>query len=158
MSYGRFLEDFQPGTTFRHEPARTISGLDIELIRWLATGRAEPLPGGAETKPASPQDHEPVPLWLLVSLCIGMSGRDISARALGNRYLRDVVMHREIGTGTTVRCQTTVDEVAGPDDIVTTAAGRAGLVTVTSWLEDQAGVRVLSLRRAVLIPARGGWA
>lgn len=145
MSYGRFLDEFHPGVTFRHEPARTISALDIELVRWLATGRT-----GSLTGRDAPQHHDRVPLWLLVALCIGMSGRDISARALGNRSLRDVVLQRDVAVGTTVRCLTRVEQVEAG------STGGAGLVTVASRLEDLAGEQVLSLRRVIVIPARDG--
>jgi acyl dehydratase len=139
--HGRWLEEFQVGDRYRHEPGRTVTATDAALLRWvLAPGR-----GPLSREEAAEGE---APLWLAFSLCIGMAGRDVSARALGNLWFRDVAYHRPLRVGETLRAESEVLAVEERSD------GRTGLVTVESRLLDEDGGLVLSLRRCCVIPRR----
>jgi itaconyl-CoA hydratase len=138
--YGRYFEEFSVGEVVVHEPSRTITSTELNIHRWILLGRPENFSFNTVQRM--------VPMWFVLSLCIGMSSRDISARAVGNRWFRDIEYWIPITVGQTVRAVTKVLDLQRNDN-------ETGLVTIESSLFDKGNKVLFRLRRCPIIPFRG---
>ena len=151
-AFGRCLEDFRVGDTFRHWPAKTITESDNSLF-CLLTRNPHPLHSDAEY--AAGQQHGRILVvgTLTLSLVVGMSVPDISGKAIANLDYEAVRHEGPVFVGDTIRAETEILDVRRS----ASNPGR-GVVLVETRAFNQRGERVLTLRRHVLVPAKGATA
>jgi len=146
-AFGRRLEDFHPGDTFRHWPAKTITESDNNLF-CLLTRNPHPVHSDFEFAAAGQHGRPLVVGTLVFSLVVGMTVPDISGRAIANLDYEAVRHEGPVFVGDTIRAETEVLEArrsaSRPD---------RGVVLVETRAFNQRGEKVLSLRRHVLVPA-----
>ena len=145
--FGRSLEDFRVGDTYRHWPAKTITESDNNLF-CLLTRNPHPLHSDAEY--AAGQQHGRILVvgTLVLSLAVGMSVPDISGRAIANLDYESIRHDGPVFVGDTIRAETEVLEARRS----ASNPGR-GVVLVETRAFNQRGERVLTLRRHILVPA-----
>jgi acyl dehydratase len=148
-AFGRSLEDFRVGDTFRHWPAKTITESDNNLFCLLTRN---PHPVHSDAVYAAGQQHGRILVvgTLVLSLAVGMSVPDISGRAIANLDYEAVRHEGPVFVGDTIRAETEVLEARRSSS----NPGR-GVVLVETRAFNQRGERVLSLRRHILVPATG---
>jgi acyl dehydratase len=148
MSYGRFLEDFAIGQTFRHWPGRTITEADTTWFA-LLTMNQHPLHSDAHYAETYTQHKQRVVLGPLVfSVVIGMTVADISGRAIANLEVETLRHEHPTFIGDTLYAGSTVL------DLRESKQGDRGIVTVETIGVNQRGERVCSFRRKVLVPKK----
>jgi acyl dehydratase len=148
MSYGRFLEDFAIGQTFRHWPGRTITEADTTWFA-LLTMNQHPLHSDAHYAETYTQHKQRVVLGPLVfSVVIGMTVADISGRAIANLEVETLRHEHPTFIGDTLYAVSTVL------DLRESKQGDRGIVTVETIGVNQRGERVCSFRRKVLVPKK----
>ena len=81
--YGRYLEDFEEGATYKHWPAKTVTEYDDHLF-CLLTMNHHPLHINDEYARQSQQGQNVVVGPLVYSLALGMTVPDISGKAIAN--------------------------------------------------------------------------
>ena len=148
-AFGRCLEDFRLGDTFRHWPAKTITESDNNLF-CLLTRNPHPVHSDAEY--AAGQQHGRVLVvgTLVLSLAVGMSVPDISGKAIANLDYEAVLHEGPVFLGDTIRAETEVLEARR-----SASNPHRGVVLVETRAFNQRGERVLCLRRHLLVPVRG---
>ena len=146
-AFGRCLEDFRVGDTFRHWPAKTITESDNNLF-CLLTRNAHPV--HSDTEYAAGQQHGRILVvgTLVLSLAVGMSVPDISGKAIANLDYESISHDGPVFVGDTIRAETEVLEARRS----ASNPGR-GVVLVETRAFNQRGERVLTLRRHILVPA-----
>jgi acyl dehydratase len=148
MSYGRYLEDFTVGQTFRHWPGRTITEADCTWFA-LLTMNQHPLHSDAHYAETHTQHKQRVVLGPLVfSVVIGMTVADISGRAIANLEVDRLRHERPTFIGDTLYARSAVLE------ITPSRQGDRGVVTVETTGVNQRGETVCSYTRKVLVPMR----
>src|SRR5438552_116395 len=78
--YGRYLEEFEEGATYKHWPAKTVTEADDHLF-CLITMNHHPLHLNDEYARESQQGRNVVVGTLVYSLALGMSVGDVSGKA-----------------------------------------------------------------------------
>ena len=81
--YGRYLEEFEEGATYKHWPAKTVTEADDHLF-CLITMNHHPLHINDEYARQSQQGRNVVVGPLVYSLALGMTVGDISGKAIAN--------------------------------------------------------------------------
>ena len=81
--YGRYLEEFEEGATYKHWPAKTVTEADDHLF-CLLTMNHHPLHINDEYASKSQQGRNVVVGPLVYSLALGMSVGDVSGKAIAN--------------------------------------------------------------------------
>ena len=146
--YGRYLDDFEVGATYKHWPAKTVTEADDHLF-CLITMNHHPLHINDVYAAQSQQGRNVVVGPLVYSLALGMSVGDISGKAIANLATEELSHPAPLFHGDTLFVETEVLEVrpsqSKPD---------RGVVRVRTDAFNQDGLLVASFRRAVLIPAR----
>jgi len=148
MTFGRYYEEFEVGETIKHWPGRTITEADNMLFSML-TMNHHPLHIDANFAGRTQHQQTLVVGTLVFSLVAGMTVADISGHAIANLEYSEV---RHVGPtflGDTLYAQTTIldkrESRSKPD---------RGIVWVETIAANQRGEKVLSFKRAVLIPKR----
>ena len=148
MSYGRFLEEFAVGQTFRHWPGRTITEADCTWFA-LLTMNQHPLHSDAHYAETYTQHKQRVVLGPLVfSVVIGMTVADISGRAIANLEVDRLTHDNPTFIGDTLYARSTVL------DVTESRKGDRGVVTVETVATNQRGETVCSYTRKVLVPKK----
>jgi acyl dehydratase len=147
--FGRYLEEFEVGATYKHWPGKTITEADDHLF-CLITMNHHPLHTDAHYAEERTQFGRNVVVGNLVySLALGMSVPDISGKAIANLEVDALKHENPTFHGDTIYAETTVLEVtesrSKPD---------RGTILVETRAYNQHGKRVCSFRRRVLIPKR----
>jgi len=146
--YGRYLEDFEEGATYKHWPAKTVTEADDHLF-CLITMNHHPLHINDEYARQSQQGRNVVVGTLVYSLALGMSVADVSGKAIANLATEDLTHPAPVFHGDTLYAQSTVLEVrpsqSKPD---------RGVVKVRTDVYNQRNELVASFKRAVLVPRR----
>jgi acyl dehydratase len=147
--FGRYLEEFEVGTIYRHWPGKTITEYDDHLF-CLITMNHHPLHLDAAYAAERTQFGQNVVVGNLVySLALGMSVPDISGKAIANLEVDGLKHENPTFHGDTIYAETTVLEVteskSKPD---------RGTILVETRAYNQHGKRVCIFRRRVLIPRR----
>jgi citrate lyase beta subunit/acyl dehydratase len=148
MTFGRYYEDFEVGTTIKHYPGRTISESD-NLLFCMLTMNHHPLHIDAEFA-ARTQHGRPLVVGTLVfSLVVGLTVADISGHAIANLEYSEVKHLGPTFYGDTVYAETKVldkrESRSKPD---------RGIVHVETTAHNQRGEPVLRFQRRVLVPKR----
>lgn len=147
--FGRYLEEFEVGDLYRHWPGKTITESDNNLF-CLLTRNAHPVHSDSEF--AAQQQHGRILVvgTLILSLVVGMTVSEISGKAIANLEYERIRHDAPVFVGDTVNAETEILSVRRSRS----KPGR-GVVYVETRAFNQRGERVLTLRRHVLVPARG---
>ncbi|HUY96756.1 MAG TPA: MaoC family dehydratase [Verrucomicrobiae bacterium] len=151
MQYGRYLEEFQVGATYRHWPGKTITEADDHLFCALTLNH-HPLHTDAAYAAERTQFGRNVVVGNLVySLALGMSVADISGKAIANLEVDQLRHLAPTFHGDTVYAESTVLSV-------TPSASKPdrGVVVVETRARNQRDELVCSFRRTVMVPSEHG--
>ena len=146
--YGRYLEDFEEGATYKHWPAKTVTEADDHLF-CLITMNHHPLHINDVYASKSQQARNVVAGPYVYSLVFGMTVNDISGKAIANLATDDLSHPNPVFHGDTLFAESEVLEVrpsgSKPD---------RGIVRVHTRAYNQDGTLVAEYKRAVLVPRK----
>ncbi len=147
--FGRYLEEFEVGATYKHWPGKTITEADDHLF-CLLTMNHHPLHLDAHYAETQTEFGRNVVVGNLVySLALGMSVADVSGKAIANLEVETLKHEHPTFHGDTIYAESEVLAVtpskSKPD---------RGVVYVETRAFNQRGERVCSFRRKVLVPRR----
>lgn len=148
--FGRYLEEFQVGDVYRHWPGKTITESDNNLF-CLLTMNHHPLHSDEEYASSQVHGRRVVVGTLVLSLVVGMSVADVSGKAIANLDYERITHHAPVFIGDTLYARTEVLEKRGSK-----SRADRGVVYVETRASNQSKELVLTLRRHVLVPRRGG--
>ena len=156
MTFGRYFEDFEVGTVYRHWPGRTITEYDDTLFCML-TMNHNPLHIDARYAASTQHGQRLVVGALVFSIALGMSVPDISGMAIANLEFESVKHTGPTFHGDTIYAETTI-----LDTRLSGTRPDRGIVKIATRAVNQRGEEVLTFRRSVLVPCRGhaqgaGW-
>lgn len=146
--YGRYLEDFEQGATYKHWPAKTVTEADDHLF-CLLTMNHHPLHINDEYASRSQQGRNVVVGPLVYSLALGMSVGDISGKAIANLETEGLRHTAPVFHGDTLYAESEVLDVR-PSESKTDR----GIVKVRTDVFNQRNELVATFRRAVLVPRK----
>lgn len=148
MTYGRYYEEFEVGTVYRHWPGRTVGEYDNTLFA-LVSMNQNPLFLDEEYARAQQWGRRPVIDTLVFSLTVGMSVADTSGKAIANLGYDSVVFERPLFPGDSLYAESEVldkrESASKPD---------RGIVAIETRAYNQKQERILVLRRKYLAPKR----
>jgi len=147
--FGRYLEDFQVGDVYYHQPGKTITEADNNIF-CLLTMNHHPVHLDIEFARTSQHGKILVVGTYVFSLVVGMTVRDISGHAISNLAYHEVVHTHPVFVGDTIHAVTTILEVRPSRSKLD-----RGVVKVETSGYNQNGQEVLRFSRSVLIPRRG---
>ena len=146
--YGRYLEEFEVGATYKHWPAKTITEADDHTF-CLLTMNHHPLHINDVYAAASQQGRNVVVGPLVYSLALGMSVGDVSGKAIANLATDELSHPAPVFHGDTLFVESEVLDVkeskSKPD---------RGVVRVRTDVFNQDGVLVATFKRSVLVPRK----
>ncbi len=146
--YGRYLEEFEVGVTYKHWPAKTVTEADDHLF-CLITMNHHPLHINDVYAGESQQGRNVVVGPLVYSLGLGMSVGDISGKAIANLATEELKHPAPVFHGDTLFCESEVLE-ATPSR----SKQDRGVVKVHTRVYKQDGTLVAEFKRAVLVPRK----
>ena len=147
-SYGRYLEEFEVGATYKHWPAKTVTESDDHLF-CLITMNHHPLHLNDVYAAESQQKQNVVVGPLVYSLALGMSVSDVSGKAIANLATEELSHPAPVFHGDTLFCESEVLEVRPSKSKLD-----RGIVKVHTRVLNQDGVLVAEFKRTVLIPRK----
>jgi acyl dehydratase len=147
-SYGRYLEEFEEGATYKHWPAKTVTEADDHLF-CLLTMNHHPLHINDEYARVSQQGRNVVVGPLVYSLALGMSVSDVSGKAIANLATEELKHTAPVFHGDTLYGESEVLEVRPSE-----SKPDRGIVKVRTDVYNQRNELVATFRRAVLVPRR----
>ncbi|HYJ22804.1 MAG TPA: MaoC family dehydratase [Solirubrobacterales bacterium] len=147
-TYGRYLEEFEVGATYKHWPAKTVTEADDHLF-CLITMNHHPLHINDVYAGNSQQGRNVVVGPLVYSLALGMSVSDVSGKAIANLATEELSHPNPVFHGDTLFCETEVLEVKPSKSKLD-----RGIVKVHTRVLNQDGVLVAEFKRLVLVPRR----
>ncbi len=143
--YGRFLEEFEVGATYRHWPAKTVTEAEDHLF-CLLTMNHHPLHVNDVYAAQSQQGRNVVAGPFVYSLVFGMTVSDVSGKAIANLATEDLSHPAPVFHGDTLYAESEVLEVrpssSKPD---------RGIVKVHTRAYNQDGTLVAEFKRTVLV-------
>jgi acyl dehydratase len=147
-TFGRYLEDFNPGDVFKHWPGKTVTEMDNHLFT-LLTMNHNPIHFDENYM----KDHQHGKLLVngayVLSLVVGMSVRDTSGKAIANLEYERITHDGPVFQGDTLYSESEILEVresrSKPD---------RGIVFIETRGVNQRGEKILTLRRRFLVPRR----
>jgi acyl dehydratase len=148
--YGRFLEEFEVGATYKHWPAKTVTEADNHLF-CLLTMNHHPLHINDVYAAESQQGRNVVVGPLVYSLALGMSVGDVSGKAIANLATEDLKHPAPVFHGDTLYAESEVLDVTP-----SSSKPDRGVVKVHTRVYKQDGTLVAEFKRAVLVPRQPG--
>ena len=149
MEYGRYYEELDVGTVYRHWPGRTVSEYDNTLFALISMNQ-NPLFLDEEYARKLPAARRPVIDTLVFSLTVGMSVADTTGKAIANLGYESVIFERPLYPGDSLYAESEVldkrESASKPD---------RGIVAIETRAYNQRQERILVLRRKYLAPKRG---
>ena len=146
--YGRYLDDFEVGATYKHWPAKTVTEADDHLF-CLITMNHHPLHINDVYAAQSQQGRNVVVGPLVYSLALGMSVPDVSGKAIANLATEELSHPAPVFHGDTLFVESEVLEVTP-----SRSKRDRGVVKVRTDTYNQDGQLVATFKRAVLVPRR----
>ncbi|MFL5827571.1 MAG: MaoC family dehydratase [Thermoleophilaceae bacterium] len=146
--YGRYLEEFEVGATYKHWPAKTVTESDDHLF-CLITMNHHPLHINDVYAKESQQGRNVVVGTFVYSLALGMSVSDVSGKAIANLATEELSHPAPVFHGDTLFVESEVLE-ARPSE----SKPDRGIVKVRTDVYNQDGVLVTTFKRAVLVPRK----
>lgn len=145
---GLYFEDFEVGSTIRHELSKTIFESDNNLFSLLTMNNH---PVHTNIDYASKNQHGQVLVvgTLVFSLAVGITVPDISGKAIANLGYEDVKHLAPTFINDTIYVRSTI-----LDKRESKSKNDRGIIYVESIAYNQNGVDVLSFRRHVLVKKR----
>ena len=146
--YGRYLEEFEVGATYKHWPAKTITEADDHTF-CLLTMNHHPLHINDVYAAASQQGRNVVVGPLVYSLALGMSVGDVSGKAIANLATDELSHPAPVFHGDTLFVESEVLDVKESKSKLD-----RGVVRVRTDVFNQDGVLVATFKRSVLVPRK----
>jgi acyl dehydratase len=148
IQFGRYLEDFEPGDVYLHQPGKTITEGDNNLFCLLTMNHH---PVHLDIEYAGKGHHGKILVvgTLVFSLVVGMTVRDVSGKAIANLAYHEVEHKAPVFIGDTIHAETNVLSVR-----LSRSKPDRGIVRVETRAYNQHGDLVLTFQRSVLIPKR----
>ena len=148
FGFGRSLEEFEVGRTYKHWPGRTITEAD-DVLFCMLTMNHHPL--HIDANYASETDFgRPVVVGTLVfSLAVGLCVRDLTGLAIAALGYDEIRHHRPVFHGDTIYAES---EVIGARE--SGSRENEGVVEFETRVTNQSGELVMSFKRATLVPVR----
>lgn len=148
---GKFFEELTPGTSFSHQPSRTVTETDNLLITTL-TMNPQPLHLDAEFAATTEFGRILVNSMFTVALVVGLSVGDTTlGTTMGNLGFEKIEFPKPVFVGDTITASTTVLEArrsgSRPD---------TGIVLFEHVGTNQRGEVVCRARRTAMMRARAG--
>ena len=147
-NFGRFFEEFEAGTIYKHWPGKTITESDNNLFS-LLTMNHHPVHIDTEFCKTHQYGKILVVGTLVFSLVVGLSVRDISGKAIANLGYENIIHEGPVFIGDTLYAQTEVLDVKESK----TKSDR-GIIYVETTAYNQRNKKVLTFRRNVLVTKR----
>src|SRR2546430_13167436 len=147
--YGRYLEEFEVGATYKHWPAKTIAESEDHLF-CLLTMNHHPLHVNDVYAAQSQQGRNVVVGTYVYSLMFGMTVADVSGKALANLATDELSHPAPVFHGDTLFVESEVLEVRPSE-----SKPDRGVVRVHTRAYKQDGTLVVEFKRAVLVPKMG---
>jgi acyl dehydratase len=144
-NFGRFFEEFEVGTIYKHWPGKTITESDNNFFTLLTMNHH---PVHIDTEFCKSHQHGRILVvgTLVFSLVVGLSVRDISGKAIANLGYENIVHDGPVFIGDTLYAQTEVLDVreskTKPD---------RGIIYVETIAFNQKKQKVLTFRRNLLV-------
>jgi acyl dehydratase len=148
MQFGRYLEDFEVGATYKHWPGKTVTEYDDHLF-CLLTMNHHPLHLDAHYAEGTEFGRNVVVGNYVYSLLLGMSVADVSGRAIANLEVESLRHVAPTFHGDTIYGESTVLDVTP-----STSKDDRGVVHVETIGYNQNGTVVCVFRRKVMVPNR----
>jgi acyl dehydratase len=146
QGFGRTLDEFEVGRTYKHWPGRTITEADDTFFCML-TMNHHPLHLDAAYAAQTEFGQRVVVGTLVFSLAVGLSVRDMTGRAIAALGYREVKHHGPVFHGDTIYCESQVtgkrQSESRPD---------AGVVEFETRVFNQKGELVMTFSRSSLVP------
>lgn len=148
IKFGRYLEDFEVGDVYKHEPGKTITESDNNLFSLLTMNHH---PIHLDQNYASKSQHGRVLVvgTLVFSLVVGITVRDVSGLAIANLKYSEINHDAPVFIGDTLNAVTKVlekrESKSKPD---------RGIVKVITEAFNQNNIKVLTFSRSILIPKK----
>jgi itaconyl-CoA hydratase len=146
---GRYFEEFEVGDVYEHRPGKTVLESDNHLFT-LLTLNTHPLHFDAEYGRATEFGQNLVVSTYTLSLLIGMSVSDVSAKTVANLGMDEVRFTAPVFAGDTLYAESEVlakrESASRPNQ---------GIVTIKTTGKNQKGQVVCTFNRSMLIPKRG---
>ena len=146
--YGHYLEDFEPGSVFRHP-----RGVTLDRGSMLAYARtfmeANPLYLNEPFAKAQGFEGLPAAPHLVMNLALSLGVQNDSEKAIANLGYWDVRFLRPVYAGDTLTAATRVVERKDR------GADKPGIITVETLAQNQDGRVVVQYRRKIMVPRRG---
>ena len=149
QSHGRYYEDLIVGDIYEHRPGRTISEADNTWFT-LLTMNQHPLHFDAAYAAKSEFGRPVVNSCLTLSIVVGMSVSDVSAKAIGNLGWTDIKLTAPVFIGDTIYAESEVLIKRESEKRPT-----QGIVTVRTTGRKADGSVFMTFERTVLVPKRG---
>ncbi|MGB7184099.1 MAG: MaoC family dehydratase [Burkholderiaceae bacterium] len=148
-SWGRVLEEFEPGQVFEHRPGRTITESD-NIQFSLLTMNAHPLHCDSAFSANSEFGQPLVNSCLTLSIVAGMTVGDISAKAIANLGWKDVQLLAPVFVGDTIYAETEILAVRESG-----SRPNQGIVTCKTTGMKSDGTVFMTFERSALVPKKG---
>lgn len=148
-SWGRCLEEFEVGHIFEHRPGRTITEAD-NIHFSLLTMNAHPQHCDADFCANSEFGKPLVNSCLTLSIVVGMTVSDISAKAIANLGWKDVKLIAPVFVGDTLYAETEILSVRE-----SASRPNQGIVSCKTTGMKADGTVFMTFERAALMPKKG---
>jgi len=148
--FGRYFEEFNIGDAYKHWPGKTITESDNNLF-CLLTMNHHPVHLDVEYARAHTHGRILVVGTFILSLAVGMSVADISGKAIANLDYERISHDGPVFIGDTIYAQTEV-----LDKRESKSKPQQGVVYIETKAFNQRGELILTLRRNILVPRKGG--
>lgn len=148
ITYLKKIDDFPEGHIFRHFPSKTVTESDNNLF-CLLTMNHHPLHSDVEFARKSQHGQILVVGTYVLSLVVGLTVPDISGSAIANLEYEKITHNAPVFIGDTITAETEVLNTR-----VSASKPDRGILYVETRAFNQDGIKVLTLRRKILIPAR----
>jgi len=146
--YGRYLEEFELGAVYEHAPGRTITEAD-NIQFSLLTMNQHPMHCDAVFAANSQFGKYLVCSPLTLSIVVGLSVNDVSAKAIANLGWKEIDLIAPVFVGDTLYAESEVLEIRESK-----SDPSRGIVTVKTRGFNQNRVVVIEFIRSALIPKR----
>jgi acyl dehydratase len=144
--FGRYYEELEVGTVYKHWPGRTITEYDNTLFALLSMNQ-NPLFIDREYARTQPVGRCPVVDTLVFSLTVGMSVPDTTGKAIANLGYESVEFLHPLFPGDSLYAESEVlekrESASKPD---------RGVIGIETRAYNQNGEKILVLRRHYLAP------
>jgi itaconyl-CoA hydratase len=147
-SVGGYFEDLAAGRVIRHWPGRTVSEADDTWFSMM-TMNGNPIHFDAAYAAHVGHGQRLVNGLFVLSLSVGMSTRDVAARALANLGMDKIHHVAPVFHGDTLYAISTILEGR-----ISQSKPDRGIVRLETRTVNQSNVEVLRFERTVLVPIR----